>query len=77
MEGLDIVLSLAIVASESFNLPALAHSISLGVEGIVGSCASFYLLVGEHPYECEVVILVNEWCEILVATECWSSEWTA
>jgi len=59
-EGLVIVLSSAIIASESFDLITLAHSINSGLKGLVGGGASFRLLIREHPYECEAGIVVNE-----------------
>jgi len=36
-----MVISLAILASESFNFIALAHSINLGLQGHIGGSASF------------------------------------
>jgi hypothetical protein len=60
VEGLIIIFSSAIIASESFDLIALAHSINSGLKGLVGGCASFRLLVREHPYRCEAAIVVNE-----------------
>jgi len=44
-ESLVIVLSSAIIVSESFDLVALAHSIISGLKGLVGGGASFRLLI--------------------------------
>jgi len=59
-EGLVIVLSSAIMVSESFDLIALAHSMNSGLRGLVGGGACFQLFIWEHPYQCEVGIVVNE-----------------
>jgi len=59
-QGLIMVLSSAIIASELFDLIALAHSMNLGLKGLVGGGACFRLFIWEHPYECEAGIVVNE-----------------
>jgi len=59
-EGLVIVLSSALIASESFDLISLAHSMDSGLNGLVGGGACFRLLIWEHPYECEADIVINE-----------------
>jgi hypothetical protein len=59
-EGLVIVLSSAIIASESFDLISLAHSMNSGLKGLVGVGACFRHLIWEHPYECEAGTVAKE-----------------
>jgi hypothetical protein len=60
VEGVVIVLSSAIIASEWFDLIALAHDINSGLKGLVGGGASFRLLVRKNRNKCEGRIIVNE-----------------
>jgi len=74
-EVLVIILSSAIIASESFDL--IAQGNDLGLEGLVGCSASVGILIWKHPYECEAGIVIKESSEMLVAAKCGSREWTA
>jgi hypothetical protein len=60
VEGLVIILSLAIIASEWFDLISLAHRMNSGLSGLEGGGAWFRLHIWEHPYECKADIVVKE-----------------
>jgi hypothetical protein len=60
VESVVIVLSSAIIASEWFDLIALAHDINSGLNGLVGCGASFRRLVRKNRNKFEGHIVVNE-----------------
>jgi len=59
-EGLVIVLSSAIIASELFDIIALAHRTKMGLKVLAGGSSSVRPRVWEHAYECEAGLVVNE-----------------
>ena len=74
-EDLIVILPSAIVAPKQSD--RTAQSSDSGLKVLVRGSASFRLLMWEHRYECDAGIVVNEYYEMLVATEGGSCEWTA